>query len=209
MSILQVPFARRGDNGVPRIVAERRRHCRVAVTLLGRFMRGNRQEYPCKLYDISVGGAAVMAPVDIDMGERVVAYFDQLGGLEGDVCRLFAGGFAMRFVATQHNREKIASQLTWLINRHEFKDVDSRRNERVAAKDIQQNLVLAEDVTVQCTVLDFSISGASIATPARPAIGTEVKLGNLRARVARHHDAGIGLQFLDVQNPTAIRRYFG
>ena len=86
---------------------------------------------------------------------------------------------------------------------------DGRRNERVAAKDIQQNLVLAEDVTVQCTVLDFSISGASIATPARPAIGTEVKLGNLRARVARHHDAGIGLQFLDVQNPTAIRRYFG
>ena len=209
MTIQQVPFARRSDGMIPRIVADRRRHRRVAVALLGRFMRGNRQEYPCKLHDISVGGAAIMAPVQIDMDERVVAYFDQLGGLEGDVCRVFDGGFAMRLVATQHKREKIAAQLTWLVNRHEFEDIDARRHERVAPQNSQQSLVLAEGLTISCTVLDFSISGASVATPARPVLGTEVKLGNLRARVVRHHDHGIGVQFLDVQNPTALRRYFG
>jgi hypothetical protein len=33
-------------------------------------------------------------------------------------------------------------------------------------------------------------------------------LGKLRARVARHHESGIGVQFIDIQNPAALRRYF-
>jgi hypothetical protein len=68
---------------------------------------------------------------------------------------------------------------------------------------------LAEGITLTCRVLDVSISGASIATPARPEIGTEVTLGKLRARVVRHHPQGFGVQFLDIQNPTALRRHFG
>jgi hypothetical protein len=60
-------------------------------------------------------------------------------------------------------------------------------------------------------VLDISISGASIGTPARPDIGTEVVLGDqkLRARVMRHHAQGFGVQFLDTQNQAALRRHFG
>ena len=30
-----------------------------------------------------------------------------------------------------------------------------------------------------------------------------------RAKVVRHHDNGVGLQFLDIQNPAALRRHFG
>jgi hypothetical protein len=70
-------------------------------------------------------------------------------------------------------------------------------------------LQLSEGITLTCRVLDVSISGASIATPARPVLGTEVMLGKLRARVVRHHPQGFGVQFLDIQNPTALRRYFG
>ena len=31
----------------------------------------------------------------------------------------------------------------------------------------------------------------------------------LRARVVRHHPEGFGVQFIDIQNPAALRRYFG
>ncbi len=172
-------------------------------------MRGNRQEYPCKLNDISVGGASIYAPVDVDVGERIVAYFDQIAGLEGTVCRLYSGGFAIGLDVTQHKREKLAAQLTWLINRHEFNGLEAREHERIPVLSSSQALTLAEGLTISCTIIDVSMSGASVATPARPELGMEVKLGNLRARVARHHDQGIGLKFIDVQSQNALRRYFG
>jgi hypothetical protein len=195
----------------PRITADRRRHKRFSLTLLGRFMRANRQEFPCKLTDISVGGAAMMSPIQVEVGERIVAYFDHLGGFEGTVARRFEGGFAFQFKATQHKREKLAAQITWLINRNELDPADLRRpgHERVTLVDKTSTLRLADDLTIAVKVLDISISGASIGTPARPAIGTEVQIGKLRARVMRHHSEGIGVEFLDIQNPDALRRYFG
>jgi hypothetical protein len=124
------------------------------------------------------------------------------------VVRCFDGGFAIKFQATQHRREKLAAQLTWLINRDQFPGLDQRRHERIAPKNAASSLKVG-DQTVACQVLDVSISGASIGTELRPPIGTEVTLGRLRARVMRHHDQGIGVQFLDIQAPAALRRYFG
>jgi hypothetical protein len=193
----------------PRLVADRRRHRRVNITLLGRFMRANKQEYPCKLIDISVGGTAMMSPVAVDDGERIVAYFDHIGGIEGTVARIFDGGFAIRLSVTAHKREKLAAQLTWLINRSARLVADDRQHKRNLPGNERSSLQLDEGIAIPCRVLDISISGASLETQARPEIDREVMLGKLRARVTRHHASGIGVQFLDIQNPAALRRYFG
>jgi hypothetical protein len=205
----QMTFARRQQGVLSRIVPDRRRYKRISVTLLGRFMRENKEEHPCKLVDVSAGGAAITSPVSVPVGERVVAYFDHIGGIEGVVVREFDGGFAFSIAATKHKREKLAAQLTWLANRSELGNDDGRRHERITPKNGEQTLQLAEGIVLTCRVLDVSISGASIATPARPELGTEVMLGKLRARVMRHHPQGFGVQFLDIQNPMALRRYFG
>lgn len=204
-----IVFDRRVEAIVGRIAEDRRRHVRVEIALLGRFMRANRQEYPCKLRDISVGGAAVMSPVEVMMDERVVVYLDQVGGVEGNVVRLIEGGFGMKLVATQHKREKLAAQLTFLANRPHLGDMAERKHERITPRKTSQSLALAEGMVISCYVIDVSISGASIATPARPEIGAEVKLGNLRCSVVRHHTEGIGVRFVDVQHPNALRKYFG
>ena len=201
-------FARRPQGVLSRIVSDRRLHKRISVTLLGRFMRESKEEHPCKLIDISAGGAAIVSPVGVPMGERVVAYFDHIGGIEGMVVREFDGGFAIRINTTRHKREKLAAQLTWLANRSELV-ADGRRHDRVTPKNGDSTLQLSEGISLTCRVLDVSISGASIATPARPELGTEVMLGKLRARVVRHHPQGFGVQFIDIQNPPALRRHFG
>ena len=187
---------------------DRRVNRRIPLVLLGRFMRASRHEYPCKLMDISVTSAGMMSPVAVDPGEHIVAYFDHIGGIEGKVERTFDGGFALGMSATQHKREKIAAQLTWLINKHELQAVPDRRHDRRTVNE-KSTLKLDEGISIECRVLDVSLSGASIATPARPAIGTEVMFGKLRCRVMRHHDQGIGVAFLDIQEPEAIRKYFG
>ena len=100
MAVQSAPNSFRSLAIASRITPDRRRHKRVAVTLLGRFMRANKQEYPCKLYDISVGGCALMAPVEVESNEKIVAYFDHIGGIEGHVVRTFDG-----FQSEQDGRE--------------------------------------------------------------------------------------------------------
>lgn len=187
---------------------DKRRHKRVAITLLGRFMRANRHEYPCRLNDISVGGAAINSPVTVEEGERIVAYFDHIGGLEGSVVRVFEGGFAMQFRTTARKREKLAAQLTWLLNRDVLTGITERRHERGSVADQNKTVLLDTGETVDCEVVDVSISGASLRMDMRPPIGSGLMLGRMRGRVVRHHEQGIGVQFVDIQEPEALRRHF-
>lgn len=190
-------------------LVERRRHKRIEIQCLGRFMRQDRTEYPCKLQDISVGGAAMLTPQEVEVGEHVVAYFDEIGRIDGPVVRLLDGGFAMQIQATQHRREKLVAQLTWLSNRKILGIPDARRHDRIVPKNIDIVIVLDDGTQIPSRILDVSISGASLFTASQPPIGTMVTMGKLRARVVRHHDQGIGLQFTDIQHPLALRKHFG
>jgi hypothetical protein len=191
------------------LAAERRRHKRVEIALLGRIMRANKQEYPAKLLDISVGGAAMMAAAEVEVGEHVVAYFDHIGGIEGPVVRTFDGGFAIAISASRHKREKLAAQLTWLINRDELPADFGRRHERTPLNSCTASLRAADDTVTDVRVRDVSISGARLDTEARPTIGSEALLGKLRCRVVRHHPEGIAVEFLDIQGSDSLRRHFG
>src|ERR1700692_4222292 len=97
---------------------DRRRFQRVNVNLLGRYMLPDRREFPCQVINMSPGGMAVIAPVGGKPGDRVIAYVDQFGRLEGQVARTFENGFAMTIAATARKRDKLAAQLTWLANRN-------------------------------------------------------------------------------------------
>jgi len=185
-----------------------RKHRRLALSLSGRFMRADRNEYGCQLKNVSVGGAAIATPNVPDVGERVVVYLDLLGGLEGTVSRHLPGGFAFVFKVTEHKREKLAGQIMWLINREEFPDELGRRHERVGTRGRRTTLKVEEDVIIDVELLDLSASGASIGTRARPPIGSFVVVGKTRAIVRRHHEHGIGLQFLTLLPPEALRDSF-
>ena len=75
------------------LAEERRRHQRVKVNLLGRYMLADRREFPYQVVDMSPGGMALIAPIAGQPGERVIAYVDHLGRLEGKVARVLENGF--------------------------------------------------------------------------------------------------------------------
>jgi PilZ domain len=182
-----------------------RKHRRLPLSLAGRFMRADRSEYTCRLKNVSVGGAAVITADTPDVGERIVAYFDHLGGVEGVVARITQDGFAFVFKVTEHKREKLAAQITWLINKDDFPGAANRIYERSGTRGRRTTLRVEEGVIIDVELLDLSASGASIGTPARPPIGSFVVAGKTRAIVRRHHEHGIGLQFLSLLPPEAIR----
>ncbi len=191
--------------------AERRRYKRIELTLLGRFMRADKQEYTCRLNDISIGGASIASDVLPNERERVVVQFEEIGILEGEVVRAFPGGFAMTFTATHRRRQKLAAQLTWLLNRHELDAADQRRpgHDRIALIPKPVAIVFPDGEVYERNVLDVSISGASIQMELRPALGTTLVVGRLPARVVRHHDRGIGVEFQHIQQFDRIREDFG
>ena len=193
----------------PKIVPERRRHRRVPVSVFGRFMREDKQEFPCQVVNMSAGGMALLAPVACHDGERIVAYLDNLGRIEGVVSRNFEGGFAVRILASLHKRERIANLLTWLINQKSLGLGEERKHERVVPRINASKLIMPNGEVHNCRVIDVSLSGASVATAVKPPIGTVVILGRMRARVVLHHDQGVGLQFVELQDPDSLARTFG
>jgi hypothetical protein len=215
-STLATPLRLRGKRALDstsqrlaRIVPDRRRFRRVPVTLFGRFMRENREEYPCQVTQMSAGGMAVLAPARCDEGERIVAYLDQVGRVEGIVARSVEGGFAAKILASAAKRERIVNLLTWLINQKSLGLSEERKHERVVPRISASKLILPNGDVHSCRVLDVSLSGASIACAVKPPIDTVVVLGRMRGRVVRHHDQGVAIKFVELQDPDSIARSFG
>jgi hypothetical protein len=185
---------------------ERRRHQRVKVNLLGRYMLADRREYPCQVIDMSPGGMAVVAPVLGAPGERVIAYVDHLGRLEGKIARLIDNGFAMTISATSRKRDKLAAQLTWLANRQILNLPEDRRHGRFTPRNQMGRLILPNGTNVTVRVIDVSASGAavSIAPDLLPAIGSAVTIGKTAGRVVRHIEDGFAIEFTRLQHPDSI-----
>jgi len=178
-----------------------RRHQRVKVSLLGRYMLVDRREFPCQVVDMSPGGMAVIAPVAGNMGDRVIAYVDHLGRLEGTIARLFENGFAMTIAATVRKRDKLAAQLTWLANRHILGLPEDRRHGRIVPRNPVGRLTMPNGICITCRIIDVSQSGAGVATRERPAIGTLVMLGKVQGRVVRHLEEGFAIEFTRLLHP--------
>ncbi len=180
---------------------DRRRHQRVKVNLLGRYMLPDRREFPCQVINMSPGGMALIVPVGGAPGERVIAYVDHLGRLEGQIARVFQNGFAMTISATARKRDKLAAQLTWLANRHILGLPEDRRHGRIVPRNPVGRLVLPNGVNLTCRVIDVSQSGAGIASQERPPIGALVTLGKVQGRVVRHLEDGFAIEFTRLQHP--------
>ena len=138
------------------LAEDRRRHQRVKVNLLGRYMLSDRREFPCQVINMSPGGMALVAPVCGEPGERVIAYVDHLGRLEGVIARTLDNGFAMTIGATLRKRDKLAAQLTWLANRNILNLPEDRRHGRFVPRRPVARLILPNGTNVTCRVIDLS-----------------------------------------------------
>jgi len=161
---------------------------RVKVSLLGRYMLADRREFPCQVLEMSPGDAVVIAPVAGLAGEKVIAYLDHLGRVEGGITDPIDGGFVMDIAASPRKRDKMAAQLTWLANKDVLNLPEDRRHERVVPDNRHSTVVL--DDAIELAV--------------RPAMGTPVTLGRMRARVVRHFQDGVAVEFTSAQEMLTV-----
>ncbi len=174
---------------------ERRRHQRVNVELMGRYMLESRREFPCQSLDISPGGVSLAAPVSGVLGERVVVYLDQLGRVEGLIVRLLPNGFAISLSATIRKRDKLAAQLTWLANRQILGMPEDRRHERLQPRNPRTIITLDDGVQSVARLIDVSTSGAGVSTDLTLALNQRIVVGRLPAKVVRLFEGGVAVEF--------------
>ncbi len=184
--------------------ADKAKFQRVHVSVLGRYMLADRREFPCQILEMSPGDALVIAPVAGLAGEKVIAYVDHVGRIEGTIISPIEGGFQMDIAASPRKRDKMAAQLTWLANKDILNLPEDRRHERVVPDIRHSTVVLDDGRRYNCKIIDISLSGAAIELDVRPAMGTPVTLGRMRARVVRHFQNGVAVEFASAQEMITV-----
>lgn len=176
---------------------DKRRHQRVSVALLGRYMLADRREFPCQTVDMSPGGVRITCAVGGKIGERIVLYLEQIGRLEGVIVRHpTSNSLAARLNATPRKRDKIASQLTWLANRDSLGLPEGRTHERLTPINAGVAVKIEGGREIPARLIDVSMSGAALATTLELPIGSNVVIGTTPGKVVRHFEGGIGVQFM-------------
>ncbi len=187
----------------------RRRFRRFNIRLMGRFMLEDKSEYSCRIMNISAGGAAIASNLQPPIGETVILYMDHIGRAKGQIARSEPKHFAIAFDISDTQRERMGLKISWLINQIDGGKDEMRRHHRFHANSKENTLILPGDIAIDCQVDNFSLSGASIITNARPDVGAEVTLGQMKATVIRHHETGIAIEFILAPSAAKLLAEFG
>jgi hypothetical protein len=175
---------------------DRRRHRRVQWSVRVRGLTGEGEEFQATTVDVGAGGLRINLARPLSEGERLVLYIDEIGRVEGVVARVLREvGYAIEFRVPPRKRDKIADQLTWLINRDKLGLTDERESERR----VGGGMVIAtfsDGVSVSCTVADVSIFGVALKTGGpRPMIGDRVTVGERSGTCVRYIEGGFAVDF--------------
>lgn len=173
---------------------ERRRFRRVPITVGGRMLDSGGREYDCRTADISPGDVRIATPIAPTVGDRVVLYLEGFGRLSGRVARHCGEGeSAVIFDFGAHKREKLAEQLTAVINKDrlngELQEMPPRIEDRTKVE-------LETGETIDAEILDFSLAGITVrAQGIIPLIGSWARVGGVYGRVSRLIEGGFAIDF--------------
>jgi hypothetical protein len=158
-------------------------------------MSESGMEQDCLTADISPGGARLRTPRPPLEGESLVLYLGPLGRVPAKVQRIEPEGtFGVAFQVSGHKREKLAEQLTWMMNKGLFAHEERRSVRHDGAGALA--VTLDDGTSLICEVRDFSLVGCSVRTNRpRPAVGAWVRVGQTYGRVARYLSDGFALDF--------------
>jgi hypothetical protein len=174
---------------------ERRRHSRHGLALPGRYMLSDGSEFPCETVNVSPAGIAIKGLKVGKHGERVVAYIEGLGRIEGAIARRAIGWFAIDIRASLKKVHRLIDRISWLANRDSAAVPERRDRERMDVWQEQPVLLKVDGREFLAELADVSIEGAAVLTDVTLPIGAFVTLGEKSAYVLRRFPGGFAVTF--------------
>ena len=171
-------------------------------------MLPNQLEIPCQAIEMSPEQAMLVSAHSPKIGDRAIIYLDNVGRIEGLITGHFSGGFAIEIECTARRREKLAGLIKQSKSQEDFGQNNQRAHQRIAPKNTNSELRLADGRAYPIKIIDISLSGAAIGIDVKPAIGSKVWLAGMEGTVVRHFQEGIGMQFAAVSDQSTVTRRF-
>ncbi len=180
----------------------------VDVNLPGRIMRADRSESECKAYIMSAGAVTLISNMRVNVGERIVGYFETVGRLAGEVTDIDGEGFSMSIVAPSKHRDKLVDKLTWLHNLNKSGIADDRDGKRFVPTLAECVISVVTGEKYKCRLIDMSIGGMAVNVQLKAPVGSLVQFEDASAVVVRNFEGGIALEFVEKPSKQVIQKYF-
>jgi hypothetical protein len=169
------------------------------LRLRGRYMLPDRSEHECETCAVAAEWIDFAAPGGADVGDRVIAYIDELGRIEGVVAAATTGGFAIAVTASLGKRERLTRKIAWLYDRQEGRAAEARKHQRIEPETEARIDIVFEGQSDEAAVVDCSQSGVALYTelPLKP--GDKLAIGGLTAKVVRIRNGVLAAEFDKLQ----------
>ena len=141
---------------------------------------------------------AVRCPEPPRIGERIVAFVDVLGRLEGRVSARMPQGFRLDLNMSESDRTTFQELIALLKSRVAAGLPRGRRHERVVP--VRRKVIVVDSAGGSCSgrLIDVSRSGAAVKVDGKFEVGDMVRLGErTHGKVVRLIEKGIAVQFLN------------
>jgi hypothetical protein len=176
--------------------AEQRAYRRVRVQFGGKlFVAAEATTMDCTVVDLSAGGAGVLCADAPPLSTFVVLYIDGLGRYEAVTMRYVDGVLGLRLLCRDAKRKRLIDKLNAYVSAGVTDVTLLRAHERLPAV-TELYFTRPNGEAVKCEVLDISLKGMSLKTNGRPPINEFIQVGRSYCRVVRHHDQGVGVEFI-------------
>lgn len=188
----------RNQSGFRLPCGERRARQRAPVGVKGKiFFPERKWEEECVVSDLSPDGAGLKSSCSAAIGALAVLYVDGLGRFEGKIVRHDRLRLGVKFGFSEAKRARLAQMIADFVERGDIKATSLRARSRLTGSHALHQFVLASGQSQDCEIVDIALSGASLRTDVRPAVGETITFGKTTAVVVRHTASGIAVSFAE------------
>tara|TARA_R110000868_G_scaffold2384_7_gene17726 strand:- start:3976 stop:4554 length:579 start_codon:yes stop_codon:yes gene_type:complete len=174
---------------------DRRAHERTPISLHGSYrIDPSDVEKAVLVTDISPGGARILAAEIPESDAKISMKISGLGALEGDVVRVGAMEFSVRFTSCSAERERMAASIAWRANKSRLGLAARRGAERELCEGCDP-VEFSDGEKRDAEIVDLSLSGAAFRCSRTVATGERVRIGALTGSVVRQIEGGFAVAF--------------
>lgn len=181
--------------------ANRRQYGRRLIGCPVQYLTKDGKERPGIVYDISPGGAKILADERPSPDDNLICYIDQIGRFAGTVLRCDCDGFVITFELSEAKLVRLINAVESYFERPGETDnkkcssAGERRGHNRAAVNAGQLLARRSDgETFSCSVTNISLGGIEICTDFALKIGDSIEVGAFNGVIVRKTEDGYGVQ---------------